>query len=476
MKARNRQSIHYQRGAALLIIMLLVLVAASAVFVTRLSGNELRSLSSSKSNVALAFARQALLDHAAVRPDMVFGQPVTLPCPDIDDSMGLDEGESHTAACGAAGVTVMGRFPWKTLGVRPPVDASAACLWYIVSGSWKNAGAGTAAMINADSNGQLTLWGIDAGAMIEGTLPQDRPAAMIVAPMQPLNNQVRTVANNRQCSDSFIADNFLDADSVSGIDNANLLSVADGIDTLAVAEGRNDDHNDRVVTISRRDIAQAIKRRPDYSATMRALGLAVAACVADYARQNSGGAADRRLPWPAQLQLADYRTDLLYDDSNGATISGRLPDRVDDSNLLTGNPIAQLLSACNAVSVPAWSPGMLTMWRHWKDHFYIVVAESHVPTSATPSNCVNCITVNGTGQYIGVVLFANSRLPALLQVRNAPPTDADTRDDIKNYLEAANTTAFPYTGGGLNLVSQAASNTFNDLLFCIDDTLAISEC
>ena len=157
-------------------------------------------------------------------------------------------------------------------------------------------------------------------------------------------------------------------------------------------------------------------------------------------------------------------------------MSGRLPDVSDDSNAATGNSIARVLTDCDPVAVPEWSPEMRNLWATWKDHFYYVVAESQVPTATVPSVCNNCLTVNGGGQYAAVVLFGAHRLDALGQIRNAPPTDADTKQDVTNYLEAANATPFPYAGGGFDLVSQAASTTFNDLLFCIDDSLGVSEC
>ena len=84
--------------------------------------------------------------------------------------------------------------------------------------------------------------------------------------------------------------------------------------------------------------------------------------------------------------------------------------------------------------------------------------------------------MNGGGQYAGVVLFGSRRLDVLGQTRDAPPTDTDTKQDVTNYLEGVNATPFPYAGGGFDLASQPASTTFNDLLFCIDDTLGVSEC
>ena len=179
----------------------------------------------------------------------------------------------------------------------------------------------------------------------------------------------------------------------------------------------------------------------DYVSNMRELGLAITGCIANYARGNSGGVGDRRLPWPALVGLADYRPDAQYDDRDTGVLSGRLPDNVDDSAAVTGNSVTQVLTACDSSVVPDWSAEMLSKWRNWKDHYFYVVAESFGPNAPLPSTCSNCLTVNGGGQYAAIIFFANSRLPALGQVRNAPPIDADTKNQLVNYLEDSNVTA-----------------------------------
>jgi len=465
-----------QRGAALLLMMLAVIVAGSALLVSRLSTTAIRAQRLTSTHDTLGVARDALLGYAAIRPDLAFGQPVALPCPDLDDSLGLDEGVAHTASCGAAGETVMGRVPWRTLGIAPPRDSGSACLWYVVSGSWKDAGGNTAGLVNPDSNGQLQLWGIDAGTVIAGAAPADRPVAMVIAPMEALPGQNRAAPSGRQCSANFSAANFLDDDASSGISNSALSGAVDTLDILAMATALGESHNDRIAIITRSDLERATIARADFDTRMRSLGVAVTECVADYARHNAGGVDDRRLPWPAPLQLADYRPDAAYDDADAGTLSGRLSDVVDDSSTLTGNSIADVLGGCDPATVVQWSPAMYELWSHWKDHFFYVVAESYAPDAVVPSACTNCLTVNGSGQYAALVLFGNSRLGALGQLRNAPPTDIDTKRDAVNYLEDANAGAFPYAGGGLDLVSTAETTTFNDLLFCIDETLVVIEC
>ncbi len=466
-----------QRGAALLLLMLVVLVSITAVLVAGISNSEARIRQSIATRDSLAQARRALIDYAVVQQDLQAGSPAQLPCPDIDDTGVTIEGEAHTDVCGAAGVSVIGRLPWRTLGVDTLRDASSECLWYAVSGSWKQAAGSTAELINPDSNGQLQLWSLETGNVIEGATSDSRPVAIVFAANAALAGQSRAAASAGEfCDPGFSANDFLDADSSLGISNAVLGGSADAVDAFAVAERYSATHNDRAAVITRADLERAITARHDFDNRMRALGLAVTRCVADYAQKNPGGAGDRRLPWPAPLSMADYRPDASYDDADFGSLSGRLANAVDTSNVLTGNPTTEVLTSCDSGAVPEWDAEMQRLWKNWKDHFFYVVAESHSPAAGTPSTCATCLTVNGSGQYAAVVLFGNSRLTAAAQSRNAPPMDSDDRLDPQNYLEGGNAAYFPLLSGTADFSSQATSNTFNDRLYCIDSSLAVTEC
>ncbi len=474
---RTRCSIDKQRGAALLLLMLVVIIATATVLVTNLTGDALRTRQLTDTQFVMAKAKQALIEYAMLNPDVNVGRSFGLPCPDIDGTGGFVAGEAHSTSCGAAGETVIGRLPWRTLGIPALRDASAACLWYVVSGSYKDADTATAPMINPDSNGHLRLFSVDTGSVVQGLLPQDRPVALVIAAMEPVAGQARVAsAAGMQCSPGSDTRQYLDTDPGTGISNAVLSGAADSVEAFATAATPVTLHNDRVIAITRAEIESRVLGRPDHEAQMRALGLAVAGCVANYATGNSGGASDRRLPWPATVTLSDYRADEAYDDSGGGTLSGRLPDVVDDSSALTGNAINRVLADCNTTQVPEWSASTQARWQNWKDHFFYAVADSHAPSATLPSNCGNCITVNGAGQFAAVVIFSHTRLDALAQVRNAPPIDTDTKANVLNYLEGNNALNVPAFGPLLDFASQPAGATFNDLLFCIDAGLVVSEC
>lgn len=460
-----------------MLMMLVVIIGAAAVLVTKLNRNTAQITATAKTGLAMAEAREALIGYALSYPDRVPGSAVQFPCPDLDDTGTTLDGESHTANCGAPGVSMLGRLPWKTLGIAAPRDSASECLWYVVSGDYKSAGVGTAALINPDTNGQLTLYEADSGMLIEGSLSAERPVALILAAGQALPGQSRQAISQpgQQCSDDFSIAAFLDSDPGTGVSNSAVIGVP-GIDSFVRAAGQSGAINDRVVSISRDELANLVYNRHDHDSRLRGLAAALAACVADYGNSNPGGANDLRLPWPAAVSMSDYRLDALYDDVSGGVLSGRLADTVDDSNGMTGNTLAKVLSDCDTGAVPSWNTDMLALWQNWKDHFFYFVSESFNPAAAVPSACTDCVTVNGGPQLAAVVLYSHQRLDALSQRRDAPPIDADTRDDISNYLESANSASHPYSTGNVDLESRVADNSFNDILYCISTTLVVAAC
>lgn len=466
-----------QRGAALLLMMLAVLVAATAMLVSSLNSNAFQARRASATQDVLSRARNAVIDYASVFSELNPGMPLQLPCPDLDDTGSTIEGEAHTGNCGGRYQTVIGRLPWRTLGIDALRDSSYSCLWYVVSGSHKGAAANTAELINPDTHGQLLLYDLQTGAVVDGQSPELRPVALIFAPLEPLSGQSRTTlpGGNTQCKPGFVASDFLESDAGTGVSNNSVSGAADSIEEFVVAQGPSIVVNDRVAVIGRADIEAALSRRPDYVTQMRALSTLVGQCVARYGKHNSAGVDDRRLPWAAAFQLADYRPDAAYNDVASA-LSGRLPDDVDDSGAATGNGIARVISDCDPAEVPGWNAHYLALWQHWKDHFFYVVADSHAPSAGAAPTCGNCFAVNGAGQYAAVILFAGARLAGLGQTRNAPPIDTDTKQSPVNYLEGANSIAIAYAGGSADFESGAAQATFNDVLTCIDGNLAVSEC
>lgn len=461
-----------------MIMMLILVLGVAAVLVRELAARTAASARAGDNAAALASAREALLGYALTYDAVSPGNLGFLPCPDLATGGGFGEGEAHGSACLARYRSAIGRFPWKTLGISPARDKAGECLWYAVSGTWKAATAAMPELLNPDSNGQFRVFAGDGASLLAGATPSQRAVAVIIAPGPALAGQVRTTlgAGVDQCAGSYTAAGYLEADPVSGADNSNVSAAADAIDDFIAADPRRDDVNDQLVFITRADIESRLMRRADVQASLTALTQAVARCIADYGLRNPGGPTDLRLPWPAPVDLPSYRADSQYDDTAIGWLSGRVPDRVNDSNARTGNSIERLMTDCSAATVPEWTPAMLRLWRNWKDHLFYAVAGSFRPDALPHSSCGTCLTVNGTGSHAAVVMFAGARLEALGQVRDEPPADADTRGEISNYLEGRNAANHPNTGGSGNYESAAAGPTFNDIVFCIDPTLGVATC
>ena len=467
-----------QQGAALL-IMLLLLVLGSVVLFSRNINGQLASASLAQDNAAaLADAKEALLGHIVTRDAMQPGKYGFLPCPDIDATGSSTEGEAHEANCGARYRSVLGRFPWRTAGIDPGRNRGGECLWYAVSGSWKAAGTNEPELLNTDSSGQFRILAADGSTLITGATAGERPVAVIIAPGPPIAGQTRTTLASgvEQCGGSFVASRYLDNDASSGINNSNVSNTADAIDDFITADPGGTVVNDQMIFITRSEIEARLMRRADVTAALTALTGAVARCIADYGKRNPGGATDPRLPWPAPVDLVEYRTAAAYNDTPVGELSGRVANVVNDSNSQTGNSSTGVLTACNTATVPEWTPTMATLWQHWKDHLFYAVALDFRPDATPVTTCSTCLSVNGAGAYAAVLMFSGERLTALNQARDEPPMNADTRSNIGNYLEGRNAGNHPNAAGNGNYQSGAASDNFNDILFCIDATLSVTPC
>jgi hypothetical protein len=461
-----------------MLMMLILVLGVAAVMVRELATRSAASARISANAAALASAREALLGYALTYDSASPGNLGLLPCPDRDTSGGFAEGQAHDSACLARYRSVLGRFPWRTLGAGPARGEAGECLWYAVSGTWKAATGAMPELLNPDSNGQFRILAGDGVSLLAGATPAERAVAVIIAPGQPIGGQRRTTLGSGvdQCSGSYVAARYLDVDPVSGTDNSALAAGADAIDDFIAADAGRDDVNDQLVFITRAELESRLMERADVQASLTALTQAVAGCIADYGKRNAGGAGDLRLPWPAPVDLPSYRADSQYDDTAVGWLSGRVPDLVNDSSAQTGNSLARALTDCNAAAVPAWTPAMLALWRNWKDHLFYAVAGSFRPDAVPHSTCGSCLGVNGAGSYAAVVMFAGARLETLGQVRDEPPADADTRGAIGNYLEGRNAANHPNTGGDGDYESAPASAGFNDVLYCIDPALGVAPC
>lgn len=479
-----------QRGIALLALLAFAGLLFSVFVFGLLATMKRQNEADRRTTDTLAQAKSALLGYAASyrdrNPGTVFGY---LPCPDMISGGIAPEGNEE-GTCGTRDVTIIGKFPWKTLGLTPLRDQASECLWYAVSGNFK-ANPKTN-LLNWDTNALIEIMASDGATFLAGSDPTNRAAAVIFAPGAILQGQDRFFeANTQTCRGNYVAANYLDTDVASGFSNAAAsLDVNDLTKFIAALNSdntpvANDRFNDKLAVITAQEIFTEIAKRSDFLPTLvdsdPAIGLlgALAACLSEYGKRNNPGA-KRALPWAARPNLAEYQLATSYPDTD-KQFSGRAPYSVANSVADTPNtlPAANvLLSQC-----PGWA-SVDEFWNNWKDHYFYAVAKAYSPESPDsdkPDPCSaagqECLTVDGVGRFAAVLVFSGERRTSPQQNRNtvADATYASTdKDNPANSLEGANLAAIQN-----NAPSAAAPRNFsklagNDILICIQADAALT--
>jgi type II secretory pathway pseudopilin PulG len=460
-----------QRGAALLIMLAILLVGIAAVLINSLTAVAAKNARQEKTAAALAQAKDALIGFAVTYGDTHSNTvPGYLPCPDTDGTNGLQSegvGEYGTSSCNSSpstnqDVSVIGRLPWATLDVSDLRDGNGECLWYAVSGTYKNNP--PTGLMNWDTNGQFQIYAAD------GTLLASQVVAVIFAPGASSSpSQDRSPDGTAPiCGGNYTASNYLDSGTVNSIafNNANIT-------TGKFIQGTNGGTiNDQMVFITRQDIWNAVQKRTDFKSTdpninpLKKLTDKVADCLVKYANNNtcSSCSSNDSLPWPAPLALSDYADSTQYDDTANL-YAGRVPYSVNASRgpWPHHNSLATLMNGPSCGS-SVWTASVDAWWTNWKDQLFYGLAGDFYPTNGGGQHCGGfspCLSLNGGGQvYAGVVMFAGPRLANQGRA---------TKSDVTQYLEGSNATNVagpnPPTNG--NEDYQSASASINDVLCTI---------
>jgi len=172
-----------QRGAALLVLLAVLVLGASWFLVSRLDALSAGIFTASNRNhnaLVLSQAKQALIGYVAMNAAQSGeNNPGRFPCPEGAALVGTSaEGISapYVGPPNAPTCATVGRLPWRTLGLDKLVDSSAEPLWYVVSPGWQLVTSTTTLTINSNSIGQLNVDG-QANAAV----------ALIIAPGAAMN-------------------------------------------------------------------------------------------------------------------------------------------------------------------------------------------------------------------------------------------------------------------------------------------------
>lgn len=277
----------FQHGGALLVMLVILVIGITTVFITSLSGTTIQNRRNHSTAEALAKAKEALIGYALTYGDTHTGAHGYLPCPDLNGGNG--EGSSP-GSCGSAGVHQLGRLPWRTLDLPALFDGSGECLWYAVSGKYKNNPASSATM-NWDNSGDLTIYA-DNGIIVEA----NEVVAAIIAPGSPLTaNSDRSGSTAPTCGGNYTAAAYLENDMSHGVNNADITQGKLILPHEHRDAGGNitSSTNDHILYITRQDIWNGIQKRIARQAKK---------CLDDYAADASN--TNHKYPWAAQLSDA----------------------------------------------------------------------------------------------------------------------------------------------------------------------------
>lgn len=211
-----------QRGIALLLFLFLLLSAGATVFFSAWNSNRAHLNQERKTQLALIQARDALIAFAATNKN----QPGRLPCPEETAAIGFPLEGSAKGSCSNNAI-VVGRLPWRTLGLDNPVDAQGETLWYVRSIGFE------AAPINSDSVGQLQLDGSPNAAV-----------ALIIAPGPPLPGQSRPTPS-----------------AAAPPDVAQYLDLGNAPGPAYLSIGNPANFNDRVLPLTREQLFRSVEAR-----------------------------------------------------------------------------------------------------------------------------------------------------------------------------------------------------------------------
>lgn len=411
--ARPRhQATTRQRGAALIVMLVIMVMGIAAVLANSLSIAALNTARQETTAAALAQAKEALIGYTISYGDTHAGKAQGyLPCPDTVNDGSANANQSN-AQCAGANIPVAGRLPWRSLKLPPVRDGHGECLWYAVSGTFKAvAGGYMNGLMNWDTIGQFTIQ--DAhGTPLDGATAHDRPVAAIFSAGAPLGAQSHPFGGMRECSGD-------GSNSVSAyLEGGNAFSppASPPLSPMVLTMGSQSSaaNNDVLLWITPGDIFEHLKKRSDFSNQVSNL-----------------------------LDDSNFRLQVEPDHPETVAVSGM-------GTKGTGN------INCGAITNTANQ----TFCNNWKE--MLLLTQLLTPSSIT-------IASNGVPATIGpcarVLIFGGQRTAAQSRL------DGGDKSDPANYLEGANLAAFATptaTSGNFSGASTFDANSPSmDLLRCL---------
>lgn len=395
-----------QRGGALLLFLFLLLSAGATIFLSAWNSNRAHLAQEHKTQLALTQARDALIAFAAANKN----QPGRLPCPEETAAIGFPLEGSAKGSCSNNSI-VVGRLPWRTLGLNNHIDAQGETLWYVRSPGFE------AAPINSDSVGQLQLDGSPNSAV-----------ALIISPGPPLQGQNRPTPTATTPPD---VSQYLDLGNATG---HSYLST-----------GNPSNFNDRVLPITREQLFRSVEARVTGE---------VRVALEQYYTINHYYPNPANFSDPSCLGASNNSTSCLNDAATCSSLAcrGRIPANIAGTAApWPAVPLSPLRGTLG--SAPDWFQK-----NGWRELIYYVVAPSCAEGTSYCSGATFLQLQNPPpSSLIGLrSIVVSSGIGLAGQVRLSP-TDKTT---LSNYLEDKNLIA----PNNIFVGSPITSGTpFNDL-------------
>ena len=394
-----------QRGYALLILMTLITMAAAAFAIKMLnnSGANTQIARDKITAAALAQAKEALIGYAITyaetQPGNVDGY---LPCPDSSGTAFGGEGAAE-GTCSTKNISAIGRLPWKTLDLPVLRGGDNECLWYAVSGTYKNNPKTN--LMNWDNNGQFQVYASDGITLLTPT--NDQAVAVIFSPGTAVPGQDRSGTTAPVCAGNYTSSNYLD--TVGTINNASISNTAGANSQFRIGDPALNT-SDRLVYITKQDIWNAIKKRNDFGAFISSL-------------LSTSTSNLSLLPAPVAINFNNTPlTEVSVSTPTGNLIIGRVPQ----------------------VSLP--SP-----LDNWQDNLLYAICSSGT----------SCQTVNGISCR-GVVIFSGERSATQTRITNTDKNTWSNYLEDNNFI-AFTSGGTTFSGAS----SYSATSTSADILACI---------
>jgi len=377
LPSRRRHAKAKQLGAALMIMIVILVMGIVAALIGALSLSALQSARQGKTSAALAQANAALIGYAASNSNM----PGSLPCPDLlTNTPGTNvpnDGKSDDFS-GNSCPSYVGRLPWHTLGLPELLDGNGERLWYALSPNFR--GDNSAQPLNSNTKGTLLVYGPD-GVTLQTEAGYDA-VAIIFSPGSAFGSQTRNTATEQNS-----AANYLDtANSRNNASSAGPF-IAGAISTT---------FNDQLLFITSKDLMPLVEKR---------VAGVVKKAITGYFTANG------YYPWADSVAAsANYASDIGQN-------RGWLPDNATTSN----SPYSTLDWPLDS-RPPDWF-----FANKWYSLIYYSAAKIHTVNSASCTSCIEdtLIVEDGTNNYEARVLFF------------MPGTYSGSRaiDNLSHYLE-----------------------------------------